>query len=75
VVATRVGGLADAIEHGVDGVLVPPSDVQALRAALERLLQDPDLRRSLGSAAGEHARRKWTAEAAAEALRGAYAAA
>jgi glycosyltransferase involved in cell wall biosynthesis len=51
VVATRVGGLPDAVEDDVTGVLVPPRDVAALRAALERLLGDVELRRSLGAAA------------------------
>jgi glycosyltransferase involved in cell wall biosynthesis len=75
VVATRVGGLVDAIEDGVDGVLVSPGDVAALRAAVQRLLQDPDLRHSLGTAAREHAREKWTVETAAGAARRAYTAA
>ena len=53
VVATAVGGLVDAVEDGVTGLLVPPRDAAALRAALERLLGDPELRRSLGAAARE----------------------
>ena len=40
VVATAVGGLADAIEDGKTGLLVPPRDVDALRRALERLLAE-----------------------------------
>ena len=48
VVATRVGGLADAIEDGVTGVL---TDAAGLRGALERLLGDPGERRRLGAAA------------------------
>jgi glycosyltransferase involved in cell wall biosynthesis len=72
VVATAVGGLRDAIEDGVDGLLVPPGDVSALRAAVERLLADPELRRRLGAAAREKARREWSPEAAADALQNAY---
>ena len=53
VVATGVGGLLDAVEDGVTGVLVPPRDAAALRAALELLLGDGALRRSLGAAARE----------------------
>jgi glycosyltransferase involved in cell wall biosynthesis len=48
VVATRVGGLVDAIEDGVTGVLVEPGD---LRIAIERLLADAHLRSRLGDAA------------------------
>jgi glycosyltransferase involved in cell wall biosynthesis len=56
VVATAVGGMLDAIEDGVTGLLVPPRDPAALRAALERLLADEKLRTSLGNAAREQAR-------------------
>ena len=51
VVAGAVGGLTDAVEDEVTGLLVPPGDVPALRAALERLLGDPELRARLGVAA------------------------
>ena len=67
VVATAVGGLCDAIDDGVDGVLVPAGDVGALRTAAERLLGDRELRSRLGSAAREKARREWSLEAAADA--------
>ena len=47
VVATAVGGLVDAIEDGVTGVLVAARDVAALRAAIEDLLESAgDARRS-----------------------------
>ncbi len=55
VVATAVGGLPDAVEDGATGLLVPPGDVSALRAAVERLLGDAELRRRLGAAARERA--------------------
>ncbi|RDI74258.1 Glycosyltransferase [Gaiella occulta] len=67
VVATRVGGLPDAIEDGVTGLLVPPCEVGALRAALERLLGDAELRARLGSAARERARAAFSWDAAAAA--------
>ena len=49
VIATAVGGLPDAVIDGETGLLVPPGDVPALRAALERLLGDAELRRTLGA--------------------------
>ena len=67
VVATGVGGLLDAVEHGVTGLLVPPRDAPALRAALERLLGDADLRARLGAAARERARERFGLDAAARA--------
>jgi glycogen synthase len=53
VVASGVGGLRDLVVDGETGVLVPPRDVPALRAALERLLADSELRRRLGAKARE----------------------
>ena len=66
VVATAVGGLADAVEDGVTGLLVPPRDPVALRAALERLLGDAELRARLGGAARERARERFAWPAATE---------
>ena len=74
VVATSVGGQVDAIEDGVTGVLVPPRDPAALRAAVERLLAAADERARLGAAAREAAR-AFGADAAGAALRDAYEAA
>jgi glycosyltransferase involved in cell wall biosynthesis len=50
VVAGDVGGLRDLVVDGETGILVPPRDVDALRAALTRLLGDRDLRRRFGEA-------------------------
>ena len=51
VVASAVGGLLDLVVHEETGLLVPPRDPPALRAALERLLADRPLREQLGAAA------------------------
>ncbi|MBL8862115.1 MAG: glycosyltransferase family 4 protein [Planctomycetes bacterium] len=50
VVASRVGGLAEAVEDGRTGLLVAPDDAAALCDALRRLAADPDLRLRLGAA-------------------------
>jgi glycosyltransferase involved in cell wall biosynthesis len=55
VVATRVGGLPDAVDDGVTGLLVPVGDSGALRAALTRLLGDRALRERLGGKARAYA--------------------
>jgi glycosyltransferase involved in cell wall biosynthesis len=50
VVATERAILRDYVEDGVEALLVPPEDPGALRAAIERVLGDPELARSLGAA-------------------------
>jgi glycosyltransferase involved in cell wall biosynthesis len=47
VVASRVGGLVETVEDGVDGILVPPDDPAALAAALRRLPLPPPVGRAL----------------------------
>jgi glycosyltransferase involved in cell wall biosynthesis len=53
IVATRVGGVPELVEHGVHGVLVPPRDVNALARAIRELLGDPRRRAELGRGARE----------------------
>jgi glycosyltransferase involved in cell wall biosynthesis len=72
VVASSAGGLVDAVEHEVTGLVVAPRDVAGLRAAIERLLGDAELRTRLGVAAREKAKREFDLTAAAAALRAVY---
>jgi glycosyltransferase involved in cell wall biosynthesis len=51
VVASRVGGIPDVIEHERTGLLVPPGDAAALAQAVERLHRDGALRERLRRAA------------------------
>jgi glycosyltransferase involved in cell wall biosynthesis len=51
VIATRTQGQVDTIIDNVTGVYVPPGDAGALRAAIERLLANPDERQRIGRAA------------------------
>jgi glycosyltransferase involved in cell wall biosynthesis len=50
VVASRVGGLVEAVADGETGLLVAPGDAAALAAALRRLATDAALRTRLGAA-------------------------
>jgi glycosyltransferase involved in cell wall biosynthesis len=72
VVASAVGGLVDAVEDGTTGRLVPARDPRALRAVLEQLLADEQLRRRLGAAAREAARSRFSWDAATAATIRAY---
>jgi glycogen(starch) synthase len=55
VVAAAVGGLLDLVVPEETGLLVPPRDIPALRAALKRLLGDGELRARLGANARRRA--------------------
>ncbi len=62
VVASSVGGMADLVQDGVTGFLVPPRNPEALANILVELLDDAALRRRTGSAAREKALREFTYE-------------
>ena len=51
IVATERAILRDYLEDGVEALVVPAEDPAALRGAIERVLTDPELARSLGAAA------------------------
>jgi glycosyltransferase involved in cell wall biosynthesis len=51
VVTTNVGGMSEVVHHGENGLLVPPGDVDTLAEAITELLQTPERRAALGSAA------------------------
>jgi glycosyltransferase involved in cell wall biosynthesis len=73
VVATRVGGLPQAIEDGVTGRLVAGRDAAALAAAVGDLLADAGAARALGEAARERVGRDFGWNATAERFAEAYA--
>lgn len=50
VVATDVGGVSEMLQDGRSGILVPMGDQNALSLALQRLIEDPALRASMGQA-------------------------
>ena len=50
VVATRVGGVAELVQEGESGLLVAPGDAEALAAAIDTLLRDPERARRMGEA-------------------------
>lgn len=54
VVASAVGGLAEAVVHDSTGLLVPPENPAALNSALRGLILDPERRAALGRAGPRH---------------------
>nr|MDH4482622.1 glycosyltransferase [Rhodoferax sp.] len=48
IVTTNTVGCQDVVENGVNGFLVPVKTVAPLAAALEALISDPELRRTMG---------------------------
>jgi glycosyltransferase involved in cell wall biosynthesis len=52
-VATNVGGVPDVVADGVDSVLVPVGEPEAVAGALEALARNPDLRARMGAAGRE----------------------
>ncbi|HMJ87606.1 MAG TPA: glycosyltransferase family 4 protein, partial [Vicinamibacterales bacterium] len=62
VVATRVGGTPEAIEDGVNGLLVPPGDSSALANAIGYVLAHPPLAARLGRAARQSATARFSTE-------------
>jgi glycosyltransferase involved in cell wall biosynthesis len=61
-VATWITGIPELIRHGVDGWLVPPADEQQLADAIEKLMDDPDLRQKLGRSARIRVQEKYDLE-------------
>ena len=72
VVASKVGGIPEVIEHMVDGWLVAPGDVPAIRVALEILLADSLLRETMGKAAQQRVQRCFSSERVLEQIEETY---
>ena len=72
VVATAVGGLAEALTHEHDALLVRPKDPEGLAAAVLRLLRDPGLARELGRRGRETLNSRFSLERMREQTAAAY---
>jgi len=72
VLATKVGGMPEAVEDGVSGRLVPPGDPQALADVLEEFHNKPDVARRLGLAGAERIRTHYTWDKVVSAFEAVY---
>lgn len=60
VVATRVGGIPEVVEDGVNGFLTEPGDIDALAEKVAALIADPNLRTRMGEAGRARVERDFT---------------
>jgi glycosyltransferase involved in cell wall biosynthesis len=72
VVATRVGGVPDLIEHGVHGLLVEPRDPNALAASVGELLRDPGRAAEMGARGRQRRRSEFDIDVTVRTLEGLY---
>ncbi len=60
VIGSAVGGITFTIKDGETGLLVPPRDPRALAASLQRLLDQPEVRKRMGAAARKRVEREFS---------------
>ena len=68
IVSTRSAGIAEFVEDGVNGLLVPPAAPEALSAALLKLVRSPELRARLGARAMEVVRTRFSFESGVDSI-------
>jgi mannosyltransferase len=71
-VASRAGAAEVVIEDGVTGVLTPPGDADALVAALEPLMRDPDAAAAMGARARARVLERFSLDAEANKIAAVY---
>jgi glycosyltransferase involved in cell wall biosynthesis len=71
-IATRVGAAETMIEHGRNGLLVDPADPEGLARALDRLIEDPETRQSIGLAAAASIRDRFDIRGVVDRVESAY---
>jgi colanic acid/amylovoran biosynthesis glycosyltransferase len=72
VVATRHGGIPEAVTDGVNGLLVPERDEEGLAKSLFRMVQDPDSWKAMGASASQTVAKEFAQPRQTEALESAY---
>jgi len=67
VIATEVGGNTELIDSEVSGLLIPPDDIQALADAMQRMIDEPQMRASMRACAREHIEQHYSWQSCLEA--------
>ena len=67
VVATEVGGTNEVVVEGITGFMVPPNDSEKLADAIQKVLENDSLRKSMGNAGRERVQQYFTFESQAAA--------
>jgi len=71
-VVTAAGGVPDTLADGVEGIIVPPGDPEALAAGIQQLIDNPELSGIYGRAARERVIRDFSIESHASTCRQIY---
>ncbi len=72
VVASRVGGIPDLLEHGINGFLVRPGNVEELTEALKKILTDKGLAESMGKQGRKRIKEQFSADVMAQSVEKLY---
>ncbi len=72
VVASRVGGIPDLVEHGINGLLVTPGDTQELTDALQKILNDKKLAQRLGKEGQKRVKEQFSADVMVQSIEKVY---
>ena len=68
VVASRIGGMVNIVENGINGLLIEPGDEEGLAEAIKYLIENPELRRKMGRAGRKRVLEKFSWEKVAATL-------
>lgn len=68
IVTTECGGMREAVQDGVQGLVVPVRDPESMAEAVQKLALDPDLRKSMGRAGRERVLAEFNSQTQIEAF-------
>jgi glycosyltransferase involved in cell wall biosynthesis len=72
VIASRVGGIPDIVDHDRQGLLFDPGETDQLKAALLKILTDPNLARQMGKAGRQNVLSRFSAQSMVQSIQKLY---